>query len=201
MYVRCRGMDAAHHAGVRCAVCVRRRAFASVRACVSGWLRSGWKWFVRVGVFRVELTLQRPLDQNVGRSTSHAVRSMARAGAERAADRHAKLGTVRVPIAHAVAGTIRRGRVQLAAAVALADAAAVRIAEPEPDGSSDGRAEPAADNGTAVIGAHPLRACACTCVAAAWMAAWMLPIMRACVAQCACGGGLSRACVHAYPGG
>ena len=98
------------------------------------------------------------------------VTSYARAGPQCDADRHAELGTVRVPIAHAVAGTIRHGRVQLAAAV--------RIAEPEPDCCSDARAGPAADHGAAVMGAHPLHSCACSFVDAAWM--------RACVAQCAC---------------
>ena len=59
---------------------------------------------------------------------------MAHAGPQCSADRNTQLGAIGLPIAHAVARTVECSGVQLAAAVALADAAAVRIAEPEPDG-------------------------------------------------------------------
>ena len=97
---------------------------------------------------------------------------MAHAGPQCSADRNTQLGAIGLPLAHAVARTVEYSRVQLAAAVALADAAAVWIAEPEPDGSSDARAEPAADHGAAVNGAPPLQTCVCGIVCRGCACEW-----------------------------
>ncbi len=107
------------------------------------------------------------------------------AGPERSADGHAQPEAVSIPIAHAHACADRCGRVQLDAAYAVADAAAVRIAEPRPNRGPESRAEAAADHAAAVDGAQSVRLC-CVCESIAAACTCVLCVCESTATACMC---------------